>query len=58
MRATLFALIAAVGHALGSPALALESGISCDIEEEEDAVQPDALKELDRILKELSVPTS
>ena len=54
MRATLFALI--VGLALGSPALALESGISCDIED--DAVQPDALKELDRILKKLSAPTS
>ena len=54
MRASLFALIAAVGLALGNPAHGMESVITCDIEEEEDAVQPDALKELDRILKELS----
>jgi hypothetical protein len=56
MRASLFALIAAVGLGLGSPAHGLESGITCDIED--DAVQPDALKELDRILKEVSAPSS
>ena len=45
-------LIAIFGLALWSPANALESGISCDVED--DAVQPDALKDLKRILKELS----
>ncbi len=52
----LIVLIAFCGLALWSPADALESGISCDIED--DAVQPDTLKDLERILKELSTPTS
>ncbi len=56
MRRGLFVLIALFGLALWSPVDALESGESCDIED--DAVQPDALKELERILKELSKPTS
>ncbi len=56
MRRGLFVLIALFGLAPWSPVHALESGESCDIED--DAVQPDALKELERILKELSKPTS
>ncbi len=52
----LFVFIALFGLALWSPAQALESGASCDIED--DAVQPDMLKELERILKELSTQTS
>ena len=52
----LFVLIAFCGLALWSPADALESGISCDIED--DAVQPDTLKDLERILRELSAATS
>ncbi len=52
----LFVLIALFGFAQASPAHALESGASCDIED--DAVQPDALKELERILKQLSAPSS
>ncbi len=56
MRRGLFVLIAVFGTALWSPVHALESGASCDIED--DAVQPDALKELERILKELSAQTS
>ncbi len=54
MRRGLFVLIAVFGIALWSPAQALESGETCDIED--DAVQPDAMKELERILKELSKP--
>ena len=45
-------VIAIFGIALWSPANAPVNGISCDIED--DAVQPDALKDLKRILKELS----
>ena len=56
MRRGLFVLIAFFGLAPWGPAYALESGISCDIED--DAVQPDILKDLERILKELSTPTS
>ena len=61
MHRSLFALIALFGLALsglapGSPAQALESGISCDIAD--DAVQPDTLKDIERILKELSAATS
>ncbi len=56
MRRGLIVLIALFGLALSSPAHALESGASCDIED--DAVQPDALKELERILKELAAPAS
>ncbi len=56
MRRGLFALIALFGLALWSPGHALESGVSCDIAD--DAVQPDTLKDLERILKELAMPTS
>jgi len=56
MHRVLIALIALFGLALSSPTQALESGASCDIED--DAVQPEALKELERILKELARPTS
>ena len=52
----LFMLIALLGVISWSPSHALESGATCDIED--DAVQPDAMKELERILKELSKPTS
>ena len=51
MRRVLLVLVAFFGPALWSSVLALESGESCDIED--DAVPPDALKELERILKEL-----
>ena len=54
MRRVLLVLIALFGPALWSSVHALESGESCDIED--DAVQPDALKELERILKELAAP--
>ena len=56
MRRGLFVMIGILGLALSGPAHALESGASCDIED--DAVQPDAMKELERILKALSRPTS
>ncbi len=56
MRRCLFVLIALFATALWSPVHALESGASCDIED--DAVQPDALKELERILKQLAAPAS
>jgi hypothetical protein len=56
MRGRLIILIAMFGLALGSPAHALESGATCDIED--DTAHLDLLKELERILKELSKPTS
>ena len=56
MRRGLFVMIGILGLTLWGPAHALESGASCDIED--DAVQPDAMKEFERILKELSTPTS
>jgi len=56
MSRVLFVLIALFGPALWSSVHALGSGESCDIED--DAVQPDALKELERILKELAAPVS
>ena len=52
----LIVLMAFFGLAVWSPAEALESGVSCDIED--DAVQPDVLKDLERILRELSAATS
>ena len=54
MRRGLLIVIALFGTALWSPVQALESGETCDIED--DAVQPDAMKELERILKELAKP--
>ncbi len=56
MRRGLFVLIALAGLALAGPAQALESGETCDIED--DAVQPDVLEDLERILKELRTPSS
>ncbi len=56
MRRGLIVLVALFGLALASPGHALESGETCDIED--DAVHPELLKELERILKELSKPTS
>ncbi len=50
----LLMLIVLIGLVQWSPAQALESGATCDIED--DAVQPDAMKELERILKELAKP--
>ncbi len=56
MHRYLFVLIAFSGLVIWSPADALESGATCDIED--DAVQPDVLKDLERILRELSAATS
>ena len=56
MRYLLIVLMAMSGLAIASPVLALESGATCDIED--DTHQPELLKELERILKELSKPTS
>ena len=56
MRGGLFILIALFGLVPWSPVHALESGASCDIED--DAAHPDAMKELERILQELSTPVS
>jgi|APSaa5957512535_1039671.scaffolds.fasta_scaffold148210_2 hypothetical protein len=52
MRRCLFVLIALFGLAMGASAEALESGTTCDIAD--DAVHPDLLIELERILKELA----
>ncbi len=56
MHGFLIVLITFFGLVMWSPAEALESGASCDIED--DAVQPDVLKDLERILRELSPATS
>ncbi len=56
MHRYLFVLMAIFGLLIWSPAAALESGATCDIED--DAVQPDTLKDLERILRELSAATS
>ncbi len=56
MHRYLCVLIACFGLLMWSPAEALESGATCDIED--DAVQPDVLKDLERILRELSTATS
>ncbi len=56
MHRGLFIFVALFGLVPWSPVYALESGASCDIED--DAVQPDALRELERILQELRAPTS
>ena len=56
MRRGLFVLIALAGLALSGPGQALESGETCDIED--DAVQPDILEDLERIPKELRTPPS
>ena len=56
MHRYLFVLMAFFGLLMWSPAEALESGATCDIED--DAVQPDTLKDLERILRELSAATS
>jgi hypothetical protein len=56
MRQTLALLIALAGILAAHPASALESGITCDIAD--DAVQPDVMKELERILKQLRQATS
>lgn len=50
-----FVLVALCGLVLYSPSYALESGATCDIED--DAVQQEAMDELKRILKALA-PTS
>ena len=47
-----FMLVALVGLASYSPSYALESGATCDIED--DAVQQEAMDELKRILKALA----
>ena len=56
MHRYLFVVIAFFGLVIWSPAEALESGVTCDIEDA--AVQPDVLKDLERILRELSAATS
>ncbi len=52
MRRIVFMLVALCGLALHSPSYALESGATCDIED--DVVQQVAMDELKRILKELA----
>ena len=52
MRRIVFMLVALFGLALYSPSYALESGATCDIED--DAVQQEAMDELERILKALA----